>query len=714
MELSVTMHAGSKKNAIKNLDKIKKIDEHNNRKYKNVNNKEIDPTLSRENITLRGSKNITNDVKELYKNEFIEAVCKYNLKQKDERRKIVDYLEKMNKDEKNNIAVEFIYQIGDIETWKGRSLEDKKKTKEIFEKAIDILEAKGIKVANATIHYDETSPHMHIVGVPIIEGQTRGLEKQVSQRKVLTREVLKELREETEKVFIEEYKRVYKTNDVTLKKGSEIEEHLSVEDYKNTKKMLEVAKKYGNRKELKEEIEKKVDEVEKEIEGLENDKIEKSKKIKDLESENDNLTNKLTNLEEKNYSLNSEVKELETSKNTKAKEKDDLEKELDLFQQKIKAYKEQIEKDKEEAIKLEEEQKKIEEDLKAQEKKNRDAKDEIDKKNKEYNDLLTERNNQEEKKKKLEDEKKKLEDENQKNEEFYKSMEVTIKEEREKMIKDVKDASIKLAEEKKKLEDANLELINGNTELVNNNNALLKALETEKEKKENIIKEKEKIEKENKEIENSITNLKNEKTNLEANKLEISAGVKNLLENQKNYSDTLQLEYKKLENKKEVEKTADKNVTEIVFVVQGNFYPEAIYGKNYKSDYIFYNGDNIVDRIEGKEKDNLTYTVASAVYSVYGEEMKRTDLIYNTTTGKTDLIIDYLDYESEEKKTDTITFKEMKIDKFFTLVKEKLGELKETLIESIKQQFNYTNNHAKDMFTEEKNKKNIEKDDFEY
>lgn len=707
MELSVSMHAGSKKNAIKNLDKIKKIDEHNNRKYKNVNNKEIDPTLSRENITLRGTNNITNDVKELYKSEFTEAVCKYNIKQKDERRKIVDYLEKMNKDEKNNIAVEFIYQVGDAETWKGRSLEDKKKTKEIFEKAIDILEAKGIKVANATIHLDETSPHMHVVGVPIIENQKRGLEKQLSQRKVLTREVLKELREETEKVFIEEYKRVYKTNDVTLKKGSEIEEHLSVEDYKNTKRMLEVAKKYGNRKELKEEIEKKVDEVEKKIENLEKDNIEKSKKIQDLENENKNLTSELTNLEEKNYSLNTEVKDLETSKKTKEKEKDDIEKTLDLYHQKIKDYKEKIVKDKEDAIKLEEEQKKIEEDKKEQEKKNKAVKDEIDKKNKEYNDLLTEKNTLEEKKKKLDEEKQKIED-------FYKNMETIITAEKEKMLKDVEDASIKLTEEKKKLEDANLELINANTELVNNNNALLKALETEKEKNTNITKEKEKIENENKEIEDSIKALKIEKTNLEADKIEISSGVKTLLENQKGYNDTLQLEYKKLENKKEVEKTADKNVTEIVFVVQGDFYPEAIYGKNYKSDYIFYNGDNIVDRIEGKEKDNLTYTVASAVYSVYGEEMKRTDLIYNTTTGKTDLIIDYLDYESEEKKTDTITFKEMKIDKFFTLVKEKLGELKETLIESIKQQFNYTNNHAKDMFTEEKNKKNIEKDDFEY
>lgn len=686
MELSVSMHAGSKKNSIKNLDKIKKIDEHNNRKYKNVNNKEIDPTLSNENITLRGSKNITNDIKELYKNEFTEAVCKYNLKQTDERRKVVDYLDKMDRDEKNNIAVEFIYQIGDIETWKGRSLEDKKKTKEIFEKAIDILEAKGIKVANATIHLDETSPHMHIVGVPIIENQKRGLEKQLSQRKVLTREVLKELREETEKVFIEQYKRVYKTDDVTLKKGSEIEEHLSVEDYKNTKKMLEVAKKYGNRKELKEEIEKKVDEVEKEIEELENAKIVKSKKIQDLESENENLTSELTNLEEKNYSLNTEVKDLETSKKTKEKEKGDLEKALDLYQQKIKDYKEKIVKDKENLEKEEEEQKRLEDELKEKEKKVKEVKDELDKKNKEYNDSLAEKNNLEQKKKKLEEDKKNIEN--------------AYNLEKENIIKDAEEKKKELTEDIKKIKKENSDLLETKEKLIADGNTLKN--------------EKNKIENDNKVTSEDIKKLKDEKNKIEAEKIVISDEVKKLLENQKGYNDTLQLEYKKLENKKEVEKTADKNVTEIVFVVQGDFYPEAIYGKNYKSDYIFYNGDNIVDRIEGKEKDNLTYTVASAVYSVYGEEMKRTDLIYNTTTGKTDLIIDYLDYESEEKKTDTITFKEMKIDKFFTLVKEKLGELKETLIESIKQQFNYTNNHAKDMFTEEKNKKNIEKDDFEY
>ena len=37
------------------------------------------------------------------------------------------------------------------------------------------------KVANATIHFDETSPHMHIVGVPIIGNCKRGMKKQVGK-----------------------------------------------------------------------------------------------------------------------------------------------------------------------------------------------------------------------------------------------------------------------------------------------------------------------------------------------------------------------------------------------------------------------------------------------------------------------------------------------------------------------------------------------------
>lgn len=685
-ELGVSFHCGSRENAIRSEKDLKKADAHNNRKYKNKNNQELDPEKSHENVVIVGTNNIIEDVKKVYKNEFNEAVYNYNLKQKREDRKILDYYDQINNDKQTNLAVEMLFQLGDSEHWKDKSMEDKKKMVNIYSKAIDILKDRNIVTAQATVHLDESSPHLHLIAVPIAENNKRGLSKQVSQNKVLTIKTIKEIREEIEKVFINEYKKTYK-EDITLKKGSELPDHLDVKKYKKAKEILKVAKAYEYNQEIKDTLETELEntkaeikQIEEKITKAEKEKENKIEKIEDVKAETNNITNELT--------------KLETTKNDKLKEKEDKEIELDLYQQKIKDYKDQIQKDKEEAIKLEEEQKKIEEDLKAQEKKNRDVKDEVEKKNKEYNDLLTEKNKLDEKKKKLDEEKQKIED-------FYKNMETIITAEKEKMIKDVEDAKTKFAEEKKKLESENLEIIN-------DNNELLKAIGIEKAKKVNNIKEKEKIEKENEEIANSITNLKNEKTNLEANKLEISAGVKRLLENQKNYSDTLLLDYKKLENKKEVEKTADKNVTEIALVVQGDFYREAIYGKDYKSDYIFYNGDNIVERIEGKEKDDLTYTVASAVYSVYAEEMKRTNLIYNTKTGKTDLIIDYVDYETEEKKTDTITFKEMKIDKFFTLVKEKLGELKEAIIESIKQQFNYSNNNPKDVFTEEKNKKNID------
>ena len=692
-ELGVTFHCGSGKNAVRSEKDLKKADAHNNRKYKNKNNQELDPEKSHENVVIVGTNNIIEDVKKVYKDEFTEAVYDYNMKQKREDRKILDYYEQINNDKQTNLAVEMLFQLGDAEHWKDKSMEDKKKMVNIYSKAVDILKDKNIITAQATVHLDESSPHLHLIAVPIADNNKRGLSKQVSQNKVLNIKAIKEIREEIEKTFINEYKKIYK-EDITLKKGSELPDHLDVKKYKKAKEILKVAKEYEYNQEIKDTIENELENVKEEIKEI-------KEKLNEAEEEKENKIEKIEDVKAETNKITNELTKLETTKNDKLKEKEDKEIELDLYQKKIKDYKDQIQKDKEDAIKLEEEQKKIEEDLKVQEKKIKDIKDEIAKKNKDYNDSLTEKNNLEEKQKKLDAEKQKIA-------EFYKNMETIITAEKEKMLKDAEDVSIKLTEEKKKLEDANLDLVNNNNELVNSNNELVKAIGIEKAKKENNIKEKEKIENENKEIEDSIKALKIEKTNLEASKLEISSGVKTLLENQKNYSDTLQLEYKKLENKKEVEKTADNNVTEIALVVKGDFYREAIYGKDYKSEYIFFNGDNVVDRIEGEEKDNLTYTVASAVYSVYAEEMKRTDLIYNTKTGKTDLIIDYVDYETEEKKTDTITFKEMKIDKFFTLVKEKLGELKETIIESIKQQFNYTNNNPKDVFTEEKNKKNID------
>ena len=319
--ISVSMHIGSGKNAINNMDKIKRADLHNNRKYKNNKNEEIDLSLSQYNITLVGTKNIVKDIKDFYKTEFGEALYNYNKKQNREDRKIIDYLEKMNNDTKSNIAVEMIFQIGDKQDWENATMEDKQKTIDIFKKAIPILQEKNIKCFNASLHLDETSPHLHLLAVPIIENQNRGLEKQVSQNKVITKAVLNDIRKEIEKEFLTEYNRIFNTNK-ELKKGCEITEHLQIEDYKDTKKVLEVAKKTADKQVLKEKIEQ--------------DYKKLADEVKEKEKENNFLTNELTKL----------VEEKENKKQDLEKIKEDI-KNIDSLKIDIKQQNEDIEKLKE-------------------------------------------------------------------------------------------------------------------------------------------------------------------------------------------------------------------------------------------------------------------------------------------------------------------------------------------------------------------------------
>ena len=476
--MSVSMHIGSGKNAINNLEKIKRCDLHNNRKYKNNRNEEIDLTLSKYNVTIAGSKNITEDIKEFYKKEFAEATYNYNKKQPDERRKIVDYLEKLSNDNKSNIATEFIFQIGDKEDWENATMEDKKKTAEIFKKAIPILEAKGIKTVNASLHLDETSPHLHLIAVPVIENQKRGLSKQVSQNKVITKETIKEIRSKVEKVFIEEYNRIYNTNK-ELKKGSEIEEHLQVQDYKDTKKVLEVAKNTADKQVLKEKIEqdykKLADEVkEKEKENnfltnqitkLDNENKEKLKRKNELEKTN-------ADLEISNANITEEVKELESKnieiKKIKEAKEQEFEKEFLYKANKIK----EIEDLKKEIEQKEIELKELEEKRKAEEKKK--------------NDFIAE---EQERKKRNE------------------AIEKAIADDKEKLkIKQEEQAKIK--KELENIENTKIKIENdiklANKEIEDNKNILEKTNDEIKKLNKDIetaIKNKEKLEKEKQEIE---------------------------------------------------------------------------------------------------------------------------------------------------------------------------------------------------------------------
>lgn len=504
--ISVSMHIGSDKNAIKTMADIKRCDLHNNRKYKNIKNEEIDLTLSKYNITLKGTKNIYTDMEIFYKTEFADALYKYNLKQQREDRKIVDYLSKMEKDTKTNIAVEIIFQMGDKEDWKDKTLEEKQKSTDIFKIAIPELEKRNIKVVNASLHLDETSPHLHVIAVPVIEGQKRGLEKQVSQNKVINREVIKELREVIEKNFIEEYNKIYGTNK-ELKRGSEIEEHLQVQYYKNTKKMLEVAKGYGDKLQLKEELENKTNQLTNELTRLDIENKEKNKKKLELEKSNVDLENSINNIDKENQTyketleknkknletstagLTNEIKELESKIKEVKQIKEDKDKELELeLVNKVNKIKE-IEKIKEEIKKLEEQQKIDEERLKAEEKKR--------------NDFLAEEENRKRR---------------------YEEIDAAIEKEKEKL----KNKEIELQKVKKIYEDtenARLKSENdlkiANKEIEDNKNILEKInaeIKKLNEAIETAIKNKEKIEKEKQEIEYTKEEAREDITKLIENK----------------------------------------------------------------------------------------------------------------------------------------------------------------------------------------------------
>lgn len=185
--ISYTAHVSNKKSAITSKSKLASVAKHNLRKYKSSD-------YSKDNIVIvYGTSNLIDDVKTVYHKEFDEALEEYNKKQTRPDRRIEDYFEHVAGKEQD-MAVEIIIQIGDREFWK--EYDDMKSYIKLSYKIILdelIKRLPQFVVANAVVHLDEDSPHMHIVGVPVADGYKKGLSKQVSKRKVFTKEVLSRL-----------------------------------------------------------------------------------------------------------------------------------------------------------------------------------------------------------------------------------------------------------------------------------------------------------------------------------------------------------------------------------------------------------------------------------------------------------------------------------------------------------------------------------------
>ena len=230
-------------NAIQNAQQLSKVNKHNLRDY---DHKTDDIQV------VYGTNDLYKDVQNLYQKEFLQAQLEYDNKQIRADRKIGDYFNHISKDSKHDLACELIIELGDMDFWNDKTMDHKKQMTEVYKDQIyKLMEVvPDFKVANAVVHYDETSPHMHLVGIPVKDGYKNGMRKQVAKSKIFTKESLKTLQDKMRAYCIEKFNEVY-VQKATLKKkqkGRNKDIHVNeMEGYRELKREQE-----KNAKKLKE------------------------------------------------------------------------------------------------------------------------------------------------------------------------------------------------------------------------------------------------------------------------------------------------------------------------------------------------------------------------------------------------------------------------------------------------------------------------------
>lgn len=346
MELSYSLHLGNDKNksikarqeakntpsgttsknnnAIQNVKKLGKVNHHNLRQYDN--NQELIKTI-------KGSNDIVKDVKELYLDLFEDARLEYNNKQTRDDRKIYNYFNKISNDTKHDLACEIVIELGNMEYWDEKSLEYKYQMTGVFEQQLEDLKeiVPDFYIANATIHFDEHSPHMHIVGVPVKENCKTGLLRQVGKTSIFTKESLVVIQDKMRERCINEFNIAYgmdsKLKEKQKGKNRDItsyERKLFNERVKGLKQEISnLENEVSDLEDNKESINKQISKLNKDKDDI-NDEIDKKKKLNNkiviksknqLLNENQKLKEENDDLKHENYQLKYKNEELEEQKN---------------------------------------------------------------------------------------------------------------------------------------------------------------------------------------------------------------------------------------------------------------------------------------------------------------------------------------------------------------------------------------------------------------
>src|SRR5574344_476230 len=311
-------------NSIQNIKHLGKVNHHNLRQYDNK---------TELITTIKGSNDIIKDVKDLYLDLFDEARINYNNKQVRDDRKIDDYFYKISNDDKHDLACEIIIEIGNMAYWEDKSLEEKYKMTEVFENQLKDLKeiVPDFYIANATIHFDENSPHMHIIGVPVKEHCKTGMERQVGKTSIFTKESLVVIQDKMRSECIEEFNLAYsKDNKLKKKEKGKNRDYSAYERLRFNEKAEKLKQELNELREDVSGLKDSKQKINEEIIDLNNDKedikkeIDQKKKVNNkiiiksknqLWNENEKLKDEIINLQRENYTLKNNYEDLEKRTN---------------------------------------------------------------------------------------------------------------------------------------------------------------------------------------------------------------------------------------------------------------------------------------------------------------------------------------------------------------------------------------------------------------
>ncbi len=247
-------------NAIQNAKDLSDVNKHNLRDYDNQTE------LIR---TIYGTSDIVNDVKQVYLDEFEQSRLEYNNKQTREDRKIEDYFKKVCESQ-NDIACEIIIELGDMDFWNDKNERYRFKMVDVYNEQIKDLNKiiPDFKIANATMHFDEVSPHMHIVGVPVALNCTRGMKKQVGKSKLFTKTSLAEIQDKMRNACIKSYNKFYEVNTRLKQKQKGRNQDINVNEMGNYREIKKQLKQKEQKLEKANAQTKKIDNTSKDIDKI--------------------------------------------------------------------------------------------------------------------------------------------------------------------------------------------------------------------------------------------------------------------------------------------------------------------------------------------------------------------------------------------------------------------------------------------------------------